>query len=953
MLGNVRVNSFSENGLGEPEQDANSALTELDKGLRSGKVGEQCEAIVRFPRLFEKYPFPILINSSLLKLADVFRVGNNFLRVWVLCVCQQSEKHLDKILNVDEFVRRIFSVIHSNDPIARALTLRTLGSVAGIIPERQQVHHSIRRSLDSHDAVEVEAAISAATQFAAQSRTFAVSMCNKFSDMIRGLSTPAPMKLQLIPILQHMHHDTSTAAMVRELCTDLLPSYPARDFVLVTLNALTQLASATLVDVPKQVSLLLQYLRTDPHWEVKAQALKNLHYLAGQGAHLWPTGAVEAIVEVAMNTSHQKILRWSLDVLLALAKSSATCHSQLHTRSPLMELCHHSCYSNDPLIASKAVRVMTRIVSYSSKEDTNVGGINKVVDTLESLFLLVMSDVDQDRTKELRVCLQCAVSLCGVHQDLCPRFVDLIGSQLEMSSDMYSTFLCEALGAIGGIQSQALHNLLPKVLDKLRSSETLESHTKVMLCILVFQSFAGYEWNIEAKRVIEGVVKKNNLWANYRIARSGARYGHHAVSASILNQLKDRVSSEHLHFWLAALEDLSHGEAELIDISKQPLLTYRLRQAIVHYNKAFAALKAASTPTHGLQFQCEYVRLRAEFLQCLCQLAYSCNSLCTAPPPAVASSLAENTRDPLQRYGHATNQLRKCVKEFRACAELYWKLYQSAFDADPASLVNIQLLQQMCLLLAHSVEKVAQSTYQEEAPLDFSLQHSSLETQHLIRCCQEASAVADRLSIDQEPNSITHQHIDCLLRQIEILSGSSLCLPRYFFQVLQSTSVKLAISPQPRVLGEPIGVQSGYHLAVKVEGVIQHGKRPGLFRSISGVVITVSSQLQSRSGHAHADTKPTDPSSLLTHTVAPHRDFFTAQFLLAFPTGGQYLLSVEASVVDERSNVWRTGPRTTLAVKSHEEMGKSTSGTSRGGFGSWPQSDKKTSPDVSTRIGMF
>lgn len=32
--------------------------------------------------------------------------------------------------------------------------------------------------------------------------------------MIQGLATPAHMKLQLIPILQHMHHDTSTAAMV-------------------------------------------------------------------------------------------------------------------------------------------------------------------------------------------------------------------------------------------------------------------------------------------------------------------------------------------------------------------------------------------------------------------------------------------------------------------------------------------------------------------------------------------------------------------------------------------------------------------------------------------------------------------------------------------------------------------------------------------------------------------
>lgn len=65
-----------------------------------------------------------------------------------------------------------------------------------------------------------------------------------------------------------------------------------------------------------------------------------------------------------------------------------------------------------------------------------------------------------------------------------------------------------------------------------------------------------------------------------------------------------------------------------------------------------------------------------------------------------------------------------------------------------------------------------------------------------------------------------------------------------------------------------------------------------------------------------------DGGSVLTQTVAPHRDFFMAQFLLAFPVGGQYLLIVEASVIDEKSNVWRTGPRTTLTVKSHEEGSK-------------------------------
>jgi hypothetical protein len=32
--------------------------------------------------------------------------------------------------------------------------------------------------------------------------------------------------------------------------------------------------------------------------------------------------------------------------------------------SPLMELCSQSCYSSNPVIAAKAVQVMTRIVCY-------------------------------------------------------------------------------------------------------------------------------------------------------------------------------------------------------------------------------------------------------------------------------------------------------------------------------------------------------------------------------------------------------------------------------------------------------------------------------------------------------------------------------------------------------------------------------------------------------------
>ncbi len=50
------------------------------------------------------------------------------------------------------------------------MVCRTLGSFAGILADKKNVHHSISGGLDSHDLVEQEAAISAAVQYAAQSK---------------------------------------------------------------------------------------------------------------------------------------------------------------------------------------------------------------------------------------------------------------------------------------------------------------------------------------------------------------------------------------------------------------------------------------------------------------------------------------------------------------------------------------------------------------------------------------------------------------------------------------------------------------------------------------------------------------------------------------------------------------------------------------------------------------
>ena len=251
------MNSSFGEGIGmsgsSDESNANAALTELEKGLRSSKVGEQAEAIVRFPHLFSQFPFPILINSGMMKLADLFKQGSNFLKMCVLRVFQQSSLHLDKVRSVDEFVRRIMTVINSNDPVARALTLRVLGAIAPIISERKTVHHKVRCSLDSQDQVELYAGIFAAKKFSASSKTFSTDMCSKLLEMVHNPASPLPVKLKLLPVLRYMHHSADTAQEVRSALVAMLPLYPGQALVTLAIRTLTSLAINTLVDIPAQV----------------------------------------------------------------------------------------------------------------------------------------------------------------------------------------------------------------------------------------------------------------------------------------------------------------------------------------------------------------------------------------------------------------------------------------------------------------------------------------------------------------------------------------------------------------------------------------------------------------------------------------------------------------------------------------------------------------------------
>ena len=79
-------------------------------------------------------------------------------------------------------------------------------------------------------------------------------------------------------------------------------------------------------------------------------------------------------------------------------------------------------------------------------------------------------------------------------------------------------------------------------------------------------------------------------------------------------------------------------------------------------------------------------------------------------------------------------------------------------------------------------------------------------------------------STSSPPPPIGDAHTDALQRAAALVLSAPLCYPRFFFQSLQGTSVKLSVTPQPRAQGEPIGVSASQNMAIKVRRSYQNSQ---------------------------------------------------------------------------------------------------------------------------------
>ncbi|KAJ7390818.1 Integrator complex subunit 7 [Desmophyllum pertusum] len=293
----------------------------------------------------------------------------------------------------------------------------------------------------------------------------------------------------------------------------------------------------------------------------------------------------------------------------------------------------------------------------------------------------------------------------------------------------------------------------------------------------------------------------------------------------------------------------------------------------------------------------------------------------SCPPPAIATAVAMATGQDVQRLSHFATQMTECSKIFRSLGESYGQLYRSSFNADPVSLQNIEILQQSCLLISHSIDVLMKTSQPSSLGELGSAVSKSLPFRQssLSLACTEILETVESLTCQLEALPVCHLQTECLLRASMTLLKVPFIFPKYFFCSQQATFIKLTLSPSARSPTEPISVTLDTQFVLKVEGVIDHGQQPGLFRDVQSVCLSVTWRAEDKKHQQPVDGKSSrDSVTSLEQTVVPHHDYFSAQFLLSFNSQTVYHVTVSSSVIDSSGILWNTGPQSSLQVKTSD-----------------------------------
>ncbi|KFH73076.1 hypothetical protein MVEG_00301 [Podila verticillata NRRL 6337] len=596
-------------------------LMEIETKYRTHRSADQLHAIALFPKLFDDFPVPVIINAAILKLADYYRNSNNIQRHAILQVVKKSEPHLKKLLNVEETIKRISPTLHSNDPLARALTLRVFGCMATIVYDRTDVYHIVIHSLDSSEAMEVSAAVYAADKICAQSQKFCAIISGKLAFMVRDSKTPLPLRRRLIRIFGHMFEDITLARLARKTCLDILNLNQDGEYTVAILRTLTRLASHSLVDVQQQIELLLQNARSHPLSDNQRVSLTCLGSLAQKGIEFHPH-QIKAIFKLGVESKNEKtVLRCMvtlgrifrltsgvLSSLLLLDSGKDTVTEFIQMAIQILEdsrsrLVHLECYSLLSVIIPGYREFMS-----ASEDATYLETVKTVTKSMELFLVWIWSSMTaslsfstqslgkfrDEEAAQGRIVLEMLLTITLQQaspleaQEAIDSLFKTLLDWIETYQD-WSVLLSKALLHLARQAPQRMHALYDRVISILeRKVDIQESESFTLLFRALLESAAmtrtllvSDDIGLESKlsplferfsRLAEpsGSIQTRDRWELYQLARFSLQSGWPALALLTLkcssvsgDNIQDTVQSVPNGLWLSSVQMVASIEGSV------------------------------------------------------------------------------------------------------------------------------------------------------------------------------------------------------------------------------------------------------------------------------------------------------------------------------------------------------------------------------------------------------
>ncbi|KAL1920988.1 uncharacterized protein VTP21DRAFT_11623 [Calcarisporiella thermophila] len=834
----------------EAEPDPFKRLAQLDAWFRSRHLGTQLQALSLFPHLLNEFPFPVLITSGILKLADFFSsaITTNLLRVYIYKAFKQSRKHLTKVTNVEVLVKSILPIVRTNDRDARILALKVFDCISDIVSDRLDVLHSVLLRLDAlGEPQEINAAIGAADRLCAKSEIFPAILCDPIASKLKDPNIDERVKIKLLKLLKHMHRDLQLASKARKTCLEFLErTDTSMNTICVILKTLTFLSSKALVYRKKQVDLLFEYALHDMREYIRLNALACLRWLVRDDLALEEEQALKLLHLACSNSEPSEIRTASLRALQVILRRTIFAQSLVLDIPNLLALMERSrdlkslpleeqdVYSHVLCLLAEKMRTITEETGESSvlnagqnlekilstilqqyceaiekwaigidekEPDENVARIKSTLKTILPLALL--SEKNADRTCQILV--QMIASTRGQNL-LC------LGKCLHALTEKYH--------AIPLNNYELICSMLKKILNDGGSGELRP------LFIPLFRAWHTAE-DVELKerisKELESAVNQlggwdgsgfvRQFWELFCVSLEAGKAGHFKLMQTIIDPLSKMVETEGFHYWLTTLSCITEAEVSIqsIQAGQASSTAGILNNAAVKYIKAMNSLDALGAIDQPRLFQKWYCLLRCDFLKHL-QRVFA----------ALSRARRSGNWKELGRVAQAE------AINLNELARNYFSLAHSFLDIDNNSMVVLETYQSCCLslgcVLTSLLDRKSLNTLISPLMQSYANAKSNSADNDTLSYFELLSQICDENAMELDDIG----RVDELERLLCRIVSLPLQMPAFFFVHRRRVKVQLTTDPRD---DQPFVLKQGCNLVWKLEGIVHvEGGKGGIDR---------------------------------------------------------------------------------------------------------------------------